>query len=318
MILKKLDIFSSFIPRSAVPKVGPTPAKTPIYVVRPGGLGDLVMLTRSMLALDLKLDSFVFIIEPRNEPWAKYMQLNYELYSSTKFFLSSLIGKNGGKLVINTEQYHGLASIFSRRICLKNETVFGYSTSRAHRFHDVNVERNEEVESEYLAFQRLLIRSLNLNRGVTETPVYLPHSPLGKKENEAVVALGGTFQPKKGLRLESWVKLILEALDKHEKITLLGAPVERELSEKIVAKLGAAAKKVINLVGIISFWEVVQKISNSSFLYSVDSGLVQIADFLSVPTKVGFMKDLPWKVNQWGALSSGREIFFIANGEICE
>src|ERR1043166_6030136 len=83
------------------------PASRPL-MVRPGGMGDLILLCVAVEALGLTTDRFFWLIEQRSAPWARRVGLEFSCYDDSPLRTHlRLAGRH--PLVINTEQRFGLS-----------------------------------------------------------------------------------------------------------------------------------------------------------------------------------------------------------------
>ena len=78
-----------------------------VLIVRPGGLGDLVLCCIACEMLGRDPREFVWLIEKRTEPWARHLGLDYACYD--RIDRRSLGLRARFPLVINSEQRFGLA-----------------------------------------------------------------------------------------------------------------------------------------------------------------------------------------------------------------
>ncbi len=90
-----------------------------------------------------------------------------------------------------------------------------------------------------------------------------------------------------------------EATKEAANVVVVGTQQDRSFSEELCAHFGP---EVENLTGELEFPMVVETVKLARRLYSVDSGLVHVADFFGVPSSVVFTSGLAHK---WGPTTPG-------------
>ncbi|MCB0359656.1 MAG: hypothetical protein KDD44_08470, partial [Bdellovibrionales bacterium] len=153
--LKRFDGLARFSPRWAL-TIGTGPARSDAPVlVRPGGLGDLVLLTRAMQQCGYDVHGVRWIVEKRNAPWLSYLGIHHACYDSLTVIAAFLQGRLTAPVVVNTEQTFGLSTLFARRLAGRDGQVVGYSSNvRSDLYH--RVVHYDRLRPELLSFADLL------------------------------------------------------------------------------------------------------------------------------------------------------------------
>ena len=138
--------------------------------------------------------------------------------------------------------------------------------------------------------------------GLSKNLSVFPSSKEGQASSHVVVAVAGLQQAYKRLPMSSWCELVRRAWEEDTLVYLLGAPGERDFSIHLQRECGV---EVRNLVGVAQFPRTVDIVRTAKMLFSVDSGLVHVADFFGVPSQVVFKGGNPKK---WRPTTEGSVI----------
>ncbi len=304
--LKRIDSLSTYVPRkllTAWPRKHGAPGA--VTIIRPGGLGDLVVLTRALLQLGVSLNRVTWVVERRNSVWLDYLHvphLSYDTFSGL-VKLSQLATTN----VINTEQYHGLAAVCARWLARSDCKVIGFAGHRRADLQDESVSHTPATEHELSAFTRLLNDAFTLVRfmpngsssSVATAPLITPLLTAEIDPDKAVIGLGGSYAEDKALTTLQWQAIVHKAQADYKTVLLLGSQRELPLSKLLTTARTASLQ---NLVGRIPFAETVNHLRSAGRFFGVDGGLMHIADFFEVPSSVVFPRD---NVSQWRPLTPG-------------
>ncbi len=263
-------------------------------IIRPGGLGDLVILTLAALNLNIDIWKIIWIVERRNKIWCDYLKLPYQCYDQFE------LPKRGFNWVIDTEQTFGLSGVYATLLVNANGLLGGFATTRSSKMYDFSVNHPLAKQHEIQTFASLLtladkkINFVKLSKEVKfESKERKPY---------VLIAIGGRQSKERMISIENWVKIAKIATKYSNEIYLIGAKVDREFSEALESKFPYIKE---NYVGLLSFEQSVDLIKDSSRLVSIDSGLVHVSSFFNVPATAIFVDQA--KKERWSALSSGSE-----------
>src|SRR5262245_18960479 len=99
-------------------------------IVRPGGMGDLILLCVAIEDLDLRPQDFEWVIERRSVPWARHLGLAFVSYDATPLRTQwRLAGRY--TTVVNTEQRYGLSQATALLARGRDGRVFCFDTNVA-------------------------------------------------------------------------------------------------------------------------------------------------------------------------------------------
>lgn len=283
-----------------------------VAVLRPGGLGDLVVLTRAALKLSIDIRQILWVVERRNAPWAEYLNIPHLLYDRPTDFTALLRGRRRFHVVLNSEQFHGLATLFAARLARPGGKLIGFSSNPRADYFDEQIPYNPRALSAFDAFQALFASAAGplLRQGSFEmTPPQLSEAPAAPGRYRVVV-LGGLQSAQRRLGIEDWVRIVSFAQRYRSDslpVYLLGAPADRAISEKIAVAAGGTT----NLVGVLPFPRVIETIRCAGRVFGVDSGLLHVADFFGVPTSAVYFSEE--KRTEWPPQTSGSEMLSLAD-----
>ena len=303
--LKRIDSLSRLVPARLVRGAGRPSAPEPLCILRPGGLGDLVLLTRAALELKLDLRALHWICERRNAPWARFLNLPHSCYDDPVSIRRALFAPNRFACVVNSEQTFGLSALYSARLCAEGAPHIGFSSNIRSDLFSTVVPYEQEAH-ELKQFKELLAAAIA--KGGNSAPMQTTSARNAEIEAQSVprsvtVALAGIQAPSKRLPVADWQRVLQSAEERYEHVALVGAPADLGFAKA----LGKGTQgRVENLVGRLSFDDVIARIRSSERLISVDSGLVHVADFFGVPSSVYFPAGNPAK---WGPLSEGSMVY---------
>ena len=296
--LKRIDPLSRLIPAYFIKGRRPASAEKAVAVLRPGGLGDLVLLSRAAIELRIDLQKLHWICERRNAPWARYMGLPHSCYDSFHSLRELVSGRGCFQCVINSEQTFGLSALYSARLCAAGGSHVGFSSNRRADLYSTSVPYSERSH-ELALFKTLFAESAAAALCSDSVPPLVAAPP--KHRGLAVVALAGLQVPGKRLSVALWQRLIHSAEERFAQVRLLGSPADVAFAKHL-----SGSGRTENLVGQLSFERVIEEIRSAERLISVDSGLVHVADFFGVPSSVYFPSGNPEK---WSPLSTNSCIY---------
>jgi len=256
-------------------------------IIRPGGIGDAVLLAPAIRTLKTKYPKahITILAEQRN---ADVFSLitgvdNVLCYDRPHEFLQTMRGCYD--VVIDTEQWHRLSAIVARLI--QAPVKIGFNTNERRRMftHLVPYSHDEyEVDS----FTHLLMPlGINEENVDISAPFLTIPEAASDKANSLLEPLNGNpfvvIFPGASITERRWgtdrfgaVATILS--DKGFKVVVVGGSIDRADGDSI-ARVGG-----LNLAGETSLPETAAVIANSRLVISGDSGVLHIAVGLDIPT----------------------------------
>ena len=261
------------------------PLKT-VLLIRPGGIGDAVLLIPTIITLreafpELQID---ILAEKRN---SQVFQLSPEVhtvycYDKLADFKRALTSRYD--LVIDTEQWHRLSAIIARLIRSRRKIGFG-TNERAKQFTDIiDYSHNEYETSSFLN----MLQPLQMKPNCDVAPPFLsiPDSVksapeiLGFNSGRYVVLFPGASIVERRWGGDKFAALARQFVEQKLKVVVIGGPEDSFAGDTIAA----LAPEVTNLVGKTSLLETASVLEGATLLVSGDSGILHIGVGLGTPT----------------------------------
>ena len=105
------------------------PVDTRPLLVRPGGMGDLILLQVALEELGEDPRAHMWLVERRSASWARLQGLPHRCYDEgAAATLAAVAGRH--RLVVNTEQRYGLAQAFARAAVTRGGRAAAFATNR--------------------------------------------------------------------------------------------------------------------------------------------------------------------------------------------
>ncbi|MDD2898847.1 MAG: glycosyltransferase family 9 protein [Desulfuromonadaceae bacterium] len=294
MNIQLMKLFDAVIGR-IVASVFPAPLQitppctvTSLLLIRPGGIGDAVLLAPAINSLKKTFPSarVSILAEKRN---AGIFCLipgvdNLLCYDSPGELFQALLGSYD--VVIDTEQWHRLSAVVARMVSAPVKIGFCSNERRRMFTHTVPYSHDDY---ETLSFVRLLkplgIEGAKMNGGVPF--LFVPHAATDTVAGLLEPIQGDRFVtifPGASIRERRWgaerFRRVAEILAGFGiKTVVVGGKVDRRQG-KVIAGNGVG----LDLTGVLTLPETAAVIQKSALLLSGDSGVLHIATGLGIPT----------------------------------
>jgi ADP-heptose:LPS heptosyltransferase len=279
-------------------------------VLRPGGMGDLVLLTLALRELGQDFCRFDFVIEKRSEAWAKHLGLRYYCYDRVRDL--RIIWQIGSRTtVVDTEQLHGLSRCFAT--IMSAENVFGFSSSKGNRIEHFQTPYDYDKEHELVSFKKLMSFSLNTpldsaqlkNMTSFESPHFLNNEMEKSEANQkhVVLSLAGNAVASRTLTAHEWTEFALPHLSPEDTLYITHIKSDRLLAEALKEHISKNTKDVFLICG--EFDLVCKAIATAQKMITIDGGAVHLASYFNVPSVVFFTSG---RSEKWAPLVKGSAI----------
>lgn len=258
-----------------------------VLLIRPGGIGDAVLLTPALRDLKNKYPTthITILAERRNVGVFSLIPDVDQLYCYDRpaEFWQAARGKYD--VVIDTEQWHRLSAVVARLI--RSPVKIGFATNERRRMFTHSLSYSHD-EYEVCSFKRLLEPLTGVSEQVGPTLPFLtiPLAATATAE-KLLVSLNGkpfiTIFPGASIPERRWEAARFRAVaatlaQKGYEVVVVGGAVDQADAQTIAGESG------LNLAGQTSLAETTAVIARSALLVSGDSGLLHIAVGLGVPT----------------------------------
>jgi ADP-heptose:LPS heptosyltransferase len=242
-----------------------------VLVIRPGGIGDAILLIPLIKTLCLKGKKIEVLCMRRNKPIFDLL-LSEKLI--TKIYLFENIGdiieltsNSEYDVIFDTEQWFYTSSLFA--FIIRHKILIGFDTNKRRKIYDYFVHyRQEDYESQ--SFLNLLQPfSISLNYtdvGFNLNLNHKNHTELSDKKY-IVIFNGGSSANRKILKAD--MKLLIHQLtENYEQIVMIGGKTEL-LDETFYLSLSS---KVLSYISKTSIKQTLSIINNAEAFISTDSG----------------------------------------------
>jgi lipopolysaccharide heptosyltransferase II len=258
-----------------------------VLIIRPGGIGDAVLLIPTIKALGNAYPSCAIdILAERRNSAAFHLTSGIRtvyLYDTLSGLAAVLRSRYDA--VIDTEQWHRLSAVVAR--LTKSPISIGFATNeRKKMFNNAVDYSHAEYEMDTLLH---LLQPLGITESEKGKPPFLvvpdeavikANALLGKLADKRFIAIfPGSSIPEKRWDMSNFVKLSLKLNQAGFPTIVIGSEKERVSGEAMTCGLDA-----LNLAGKTSLVETAAVIDKSSLLVSGDSGILHIAAGLGRPT----------------------------------
>lgn len=259
-----------------------------ILIIRPGGIGDAVLLIPSILAIKKKYPAAAIdvLAEKRNcGVFSLCLEIrDVYLYDRPKEFWKAI--RNGYDVVIDTEQSHRMSAVVAR--LTKALVIIGYATNerkkmfthQAPYFHD-----DYEAES-FLHLIEPVVGKVDFD---PDKP-FLSIPYLTDKANSCLTQLSGGGEivaifpggsiPERRWGAERFRKVAMELVGNGYGVVVVGGKEDVADGEAISEDITGA----INLCGMLSILETAAVLKEATLLITGDSGIMHIGYALGVQT----------------------------------
>lgn len=289
LILKKLDPFIgrllvALVPRA--PKRQPVTAPGSVLFIRPGGIGDAVLLLPAVLQLSKHFPQcrIEVLAEARNGAVFALCPVVKRVYHYHQPADLLRVMNQTYDLVIDTEQWHRLSAVMARLV--RSRMKIGFATNERSRMFTATLSYAHQ-EYEILSFLRLL-EPLGMEYLAPGSAPWLQIPPQVKlpieldlpQNSPLVVLFPGASIAERQWPAAAFAALAERLLETGCSIVLVGAAPDVAAGQTIQRQ----APRVVNLIARTSLLQTALLLKHSSLLISGDSGVLHLAVGLAVPT----------------------------------
>jgi ADP-heptose:LPS heptosyltransferase len=244
-------------------------------ILRPGGMGDLILVCIAAEQLGIDLRTPLWLIEQRSVVWAEHLGLDYLCYDKSLLEIHRSLAGRFSK-VINTEQLYGLSQAAALLGRGRNGKVFCFSTNRSASWADFQISYDPDDAHESAEFRRLLSAALMPDKPVH--PEVLPRERLRAGTEPPIVGLGGLQAPSRAFSLEQWEQFIGDWIGKGQ-FALACSGVDLPFGRQLIERFENQAELFHG-----NFSQLCDRIARSEKVLTIDSGFLHIASYYGVPT----------------------------------
>lgn len=296
--------------------VCPAPDKVSrILVIRPGGMGDMVLLLPTLKALRAQFPAarMDLVCEKRNAPILSLAGFGdcAILYDASPLFLLGRLARGGYDIAVDTEQFHYFSALMAA-LC-RAPVRIGFKISPGRNLLYTHLVSYDMEGYEAAQFARL-VRPLQIELRDSDTAgclvanaVALP-AALGTMFTAGSPAIAmhvGSTTRYKAWSPAKFAELARKLSDRHgARIVLVGGRGDRRSAEAVAmeARLG---ERLVSVAGELTLAQTASVMSRCSMFVGGDSGLSHVAVALGVSTVTLFG---PSDSRKWGVRSERNAI----------
>ena len=291
-LLKLLDKIIGYPLSSLLPQIWKYHKNTPekfesILIIRPGGIGDAVLLLPALNALKATFpDSQIDVLcEKRNADVFSLSKETNRIYLYDK--VSSLFQCLSSKydVVIDTEQWHRLSAVVA--YLTRAPIRIGFRTNERIKLFTHHIPYSHD-DYEVYSFFHLIEPLINITHhfNVYEPFIDISHSmyphPLSglKKEDKLIAIFPGTSIKQKRWGGDKFGKVARSLYAIGHTIVIFGSSADRDNAERIKKYVA----NCIDLTGKTNLRDVAAVLKMSKVLITTDTGLMHLAYAVGTPT----------------------------------
>ena len=262
-------------------------------ILRPGGMGDLILLCVAAEELGCDPRTFFWVIERRSSAWARHLGLDYLCYDERPLVNPARIAGRFG-LVINSEQRFGLSQATAALACGRGARLTCFETNRAARWADVRVAYDPDRAHETVMFRNLLAAALGLPERAGCEPAARPR--LAPAVEKPVAGLSGLQSESRTFSEEEWARFI-EARLGGGPFWIASSETDRPVARRLARRFPGRAEVFEG-----GFDDLCGLIQQAEEVLTVDGGFLHIASYFGVPVTGLFTSG---RDRKWAALGQG-------------
>jgi hypothetical protein len=262
-------------------------------ILRPGGMGDLILLCVAAEQLGVNPRAFFWMIERRSKIWAKHLGLDYICYDEGFLAQHWRIAGRFSR-VVNSEQLFGLSQATALLARARGGILTCFETNRAASWADRRVAYDADRTHEAVAFQDLLAAGLDIpHKRATAPPRRVrKHAPSEKP----IVGIGGLQSHTRAFSEEQWSDAIRSWIGGRA-FWIASSETDRMFAQRLQMRFTGQAQVFSG-----SFDQLCNLIRRSVEVFTVDGGFLHIASYYGVPSVSIFTSG---RDRKWSPLAPG-------------
>lgn len=288
-LLKAVDnsignLLTRLLPSAALPQHHDISPEN-ILLIRPGGMGDAILLVPAIQALKqtYPLCTIDILAEKRNAAVFDLCPQVNRVFHYDRFGEFVSVMRRRYDIVIDTEQWHRLSAVVARLI--RSSWKIGFATNERRRMFTHGIDYAHEVYEIESFAQMLKPLGISFCQDPATPFLQVPVSARKKAEHlldgisgPFVTLFPGASIPERLWGAENFRSLANEINKIGMKVVIVGGKDDQAQGEVIAGDLG------LNLAGRTTLSETAAVLEKSRLLVSGDSGVLHLAVGLVVPT----------------------------------
>lgn len=263
-------------------------------IVRPGGMGDLILAGKAFDALNTYSGKAIWLIQKRGEAWAIQNRMNYVIIDDISF-INTIVNGIQCKYIVNSEQYYGLGAIIALAIARSGSIIAGFCSNRLAWTQDLTAKYQNKSRHEYYSFLDLFSLVCG-NSDENDRNLLVRRSK--KKQLNGILAIGiaGFNCQSRSLSVELWekyTKIILKE-GTYRCVSIICQASDLKFGSALARRLGSNLDITVNIISG-GFAQACSAIKNADRVLTIDGGLVHVSSYYNVPVDAIFTAGDPCK-----------------------
>jgi len=301
-LIKLIDRLAGSVVTAALPAARPRPVPVPrqVLFIRPGGIGDAVLLVPALRALKAAIPgcSIDVLAEKRNAAAFKLASGIRAVHCYDCALGIAAVLRGSYDVVIDTEQWYRLSAVIAS--LTRAATLIGFATNDRARLFTHPVCYAQDRYEPYSFFDLLEPLGIAVPLQIALPFLELPPAAVAEADRlltplsgrPFVTVFAGASTQQKQWGLDNFRELVSLLAVRGIAVVVVGGEDSRRVSREL-----ATVGRVLDLAGRSSLAGSAALIGKGSALVSGDSGLLHIAAGLGTPTVSLFG---PSDVKKWG------------------
>ncbi len=259
-----------------------------ILVIRPGGMGDALLLLPVLKHISLKFRTCIDILcEPRNQEIFLSVPFVHEVFSYQNIRSLIKVCTKQYNAVFDTEQSHFLSTVLSGLI--RSDLRIGFKTCSRQKIYHQSVAYDHKTYEAEMFWQLFALAYPMYPCFRFDFPYFNPgpDSVFSKKlsslkHKKFICLFPGATINERHWPENRWARVIDWIGTKNIIPVLIGGKKEKTICANIMAM--CSTEKAVNMCARLFINETVQLFYNASILVSTDSGILHLGVLCNIPT----------------------------------
>ncbi|NOX33901.1 MAG: glycosyltransferase family 9 protein [Deltaproteobacteria bacterium] len=255
-----------------------------ILVIRPGGMGDALLLLPILKEIASSFHVTIDILcEPRNKSVFKSVIFINRIFSYRDLKSMLSVFQKKYDAVFDTEQSHFLSAIITR--LLRADIKIGFKTNGREKMYSKSINYTHQCYEAKMFWKLFSSLYLVNNNFHFNFPYFKQHDHYQNpnfKRKQAVCLFPGATIDERLWPEERWAKVIDWLADHGWHSVLLGSKKEKGQCKKIISM--CKTNKIINMCSRLSILQTSWFFKRASLLITTDSGMLHLGVLSGLPT----------------------------------
>lgn len=283
-----------------------------ILIIRPGGMGDAILLLPSLKAISKKWAhaKIDILCEKRNQEVFYAVPYVNQIFSYKKVHDLLKIFKSKYDVVIDTEQSHFLTAIVTRLIKARDTSglTSGFKVNKREKTYDLSIPYSQNTyEAE--SFWNLVGATMGFKEKFSwDFPYFKPEKtqlPQNLNKQKIICFFPGATTEERLWPKQRWARVMDWVSNSGWTCVLLGGKKEGDQCQSIIKH--CTTPNIVNLCSQLTIAQTITLFETAAMLVSTDSGILHLGVTCNIPTISLFGPSSPKK---WGPKGQFDQIIY--------